>query len=166
MALEIERKYVILMPDIKALEKYPDYTATDIVQTYLKSRAGVTHRVRKRAYQSGAVYTETKKVRVDKISSEEKEREITEEEYRELLKLSDTERVPVVKTRHSFTYLGQLFEIDIYPEWKHSCILETELKSRDTAVEFPPEVRVIAEVSGDKRFSNAQMAREFPSELI
>lgn len=166
MALEIERKYVILMPDIRALEKHPDYTATDIVQTYLKSRAGVTHRVRKRDYQSGAVYTETKKVRVDKISSEEKEREITEEEYRELLKLSDKERVPVVKTRHSFTYLGQLFEIDIYPEWKHSCILETELKSRDTAVEFPPEVRVIAEVSGDKRFSNAQMAREFPRELI
>lgn len=166
MALEIERKYVILIPDVRTLEKYPDYTSTDIVQTYLKSQAGITHRVRKRTYQSGAVYTETKKVRVDKISSEEKEREITEEEYVELLKKSDTGRVPIVKTRHSFTYLGQLFEIDIYPQWRHSCILETELKSRDTAVEFPPEVRAIAEVSGDKRFSNAQMAREFPRELI
>lgn len=166
MALEIERKYVILMPDVRALEKYPDYIATDIIQTYLQSAPGITHRVRKRTYPHGTVYTETKKVRVDKISAEEKERELSEEEYLELLKQSDTGRVPIVKTRHSFSYLGQLFEIDVYPRWKQSCILETELKSEDTEVEFPPELKIIAEVSGDKRFSNAGMAREFPKELI
>lgn len=166
MALEIERKYVILMPDVKALENYPMYSATDITQTYLRSEQGITHRVRKRTFPDGAVYTETKKIRVDKISSEETEREISEAEYHDLLKLGDGDREPVIKTRHSFIYLGQLFEIDIYPKWKHSCILETELATRDTAVEFPPELKILMEVTGDKRFSNAEMARSFPRELV
>ena len=154
------------MPDISALSRYEGYYATDIVQTYLCSEAGVTHRVRRRTYADRTVYTQTKKVRIDKMSSEERERELTEREYLEFLSISDGDSKPVVKTRHSFTYRGQLFEVDIYPEWTRTCILETELADRSARAEFPPEIRVLLEVTGEWRFSNAAMARSFPTELI
>lgn len=166
VSTEIERKYVILMPNVEVLKKYSDYLSTPIEQTYLLSEEGVTHRVRMRKYAYRTVYTETKKIRIDKMSSEEMEREITEEEYLSLLKSRDPERKTVVKTRHSFSVGGQLFEVDVYPEWERSCILETELESRDTRVRMPKEIRVLLEVTGDRRFSNAAMAKAFPKELV
>ena len=71
---------------------------------------------------------------------------------------------PINKTRHTFSYLGQLFEIDIYPQWQHSAIMETELSSREAAVSFPAFIEIIREVTGDKAYSNAGMSRSFPPE--
>jgi CYTH domain-containing protein len=56
--------------------------------------------------------------------------------------------------------------VDIYPEWTRSCILETELVSRDTDVKMPTFISIIGEVSGDKRYTNASMAEEFPKEFF
>ena len=67
--VEIERKYVILMPDVTDMEKMQDYTVSDIVQIYLNSHLGVTHRVRSRKYGERIEYTETKKIRMDKMSA-------------------------------------------------------------------------------------------------
>lgn len=164
--VEIERKYVIAMPDIAALHLMDGYTVSDIEQTYLESEPSVTHRVRKRVYEDRAVYTETKKVRIDKISSYEDEREISEGEYRELMVKRKDGTVTLKKTRHTFLYLGRTFEIDVYPEWRNTAILETELSSRDTVVDFPRVIRIVAEVTGDKKYTNAAMSHDFPKELI
>ena len=164
--LEIERKYVIRMPDISLIASHGDYTVSEIKQTYLESPEHVTHRVRKRHYGDHTVYTETKKVRIDKMSVYEDEREISEGEYRALLSHRKSGTVTLKKTRHTFPYLGQIFEIDVYPEWGKSAILETELKTRDTVVTFPGFIEIIAEVTGEKKYSNASMAKEFPKELI
>ena len=164
--LEIERKYVIELPQISALSAMNDYTVSDIEQTYLESPAHVTHRVRARRYSDRTVYTETKKVRVDRMSSYEDEREISEREYSELLCRRKTDTVTLKKRRHTFLYEGQIFEVDVYPEWKRSAILETELKTRESEVIFPDFIRIIAEVTGEKKYSNAAMSREFPPELV
>lgn len=164
--VEIERKYVIEMPSEATLRVQDGYTVSHILQTYLESEPDVTHRVRMRAYTDRTVYTETRKVRIDKISAYEDEREISEGEYLSLLENIRSGTHTLVKTRHSFTYLGQTFEVDTYPEWENSAILETELESRDTRVKMPPFIRIIAEVSGDKHYSNASMAESFPEELI
>ena len=42
--------------------------------------------------------------------------------------------------------------------------METELPSRDTEVGMPSFIRIIADVTGDKRYSNAAMSRSFPKE--
>jgi CYTH domain-containing protein len=164
--LEIERKYVIEMPEVSVLAMREGYTVSEIEQTYLESAAHVTHRVRSRRYEGGTVYTETKKIRIDKMSVYEDEREISEGEYLDLLAKRKQDTVTLRKTRHTFDYLGQIFEIDVYPEWRKSAILETELGSRETVVEFPDFIRIIKEVTGEKKYSNAAMSREFPKELV
>ena len=78
--VEIERKYVIRLPRLELLREQEGYNVSEIRQTYLESPSGVTHRVRMRSYPDRVVYTETKKVRIDRISSFEDEREISESE--------------------------------------------------------------------------------------
>lgn len=164
--VEIERKYVIMMPDIRILREQEGYSVSHILQTYLESKPNVTRRVRSRGYGDRTVYTETEKTRIDEISSFEEEREISESEYKSLLNLVKQGTRTVHKTRHTFLYHGQTFEVDIYPEWKRTAIMEAELTTREVEVKMPDFIKIITEVSGDKRYSNASMAREFPGELV
>ena len=164
--IEIERKFVIEMPDTSALSMLEGYTASDIDQTYLSSMPHVTRRVRARKYRDRTVYTETKKVRIDKMSAFEDERELTEDEYSTLLGDIAPGTVTLRKTRHTFPWCERIIEIDVYPNWQRSCILEVELSSMQEEIILPGFIKVISEVTGDKRYSNASMSREFPDELI
>ncbi len=165
-SIEIERKYVIEIPSEEKMASMPEYTVSDIIQTYISSAKEVTHRVRKRVYPDRTVYTETKKIRIDKISAIEDEREISEEEYLAIRVNTKEGTSPLNKRRHTFVYEGQTFEVDVYPKWKRSCIMETELKSRDSVVKMPPFIKIIKEVTGDKSYSNASMSHAFPDECI
>ena len=162
--IEIERKYIIHMPIIEEISSFPEYTTSHITQTYLNSGDGSTLRVRKREYGDKISYTETRKIPIDKISVEEIEREISDAEYLDLIKNARDDSSPVIKTRHTFEYLGHTVEVDVYPQWSDFCIMETELESRDEVVEYPSAIKILREVTGDKRYSNAGMAREFPEE--
>lgn len=162
--LEIEKKYIILIPELDRLAEVDGYTKSEIVQTYLISHPHVTHRVRKRVYPDRTVYTETKKVRIDKISSYEDEREIDEVEYLALLALADPAAVPVVKTRHTLPYGELTVEIDVYPNWGKCCIMEIELPDRENIPALPDYVTLVADVTGEKAYSNAAMSRCFPPE--
>ncbi len=162
--IEIEKKYIISIPDESILSDMEEYTRSEIVQIYLESPAGITHRIRSRERSGNVTYTETKKIRIDKMSSYEDEREISEEEFLTLTEKSDKTASPIHKLRYTFVYLGQLFEIDVYPQWKSTAILETELPTRETAVEFPDFIKILKDVTGDKRYSNAAMSRTFPAE--
>ena len=142
----------------------PEYTRSEITQIYLKSPDGITRRVRCRERSGNITYTETKKVRIDKMSAYEDEREISYEEFVDLSSEKDEKTLPIIKTRHTFTYEGQLFEIDVYPKWKSTAIMETELEARDKEVKFPEFITIIREVTGDKNYSNAGMSRSFPDE--
>ena len=164
--IEIERKFVIRMPSVADLEALSGYTVSEIDQTYLISSPHVTRRVRARKYAAHTAFTETKKTRLDKMSALEDERRISEAEYRELLLDIQPGTVTLHKRRYTFEYLDRVIEIDVYPEWERSCILEVELDSKDTEVKLPNFISVIAEVTGDKRYSNASMSHEFPKELI
>ena len=42
--------------------------------------------------------------------------------------------------------------------------METELESRDTEVLMPDFLSIVREVTGNKLYSNASMARSFPKE--
>ena len=163
---ETERKLVIEKPETETLSVLPDFSVSRITQTYLIAEKSVTHRVRRREMDGVAVYTECKKRRLSPATCIEDEREITEENYAELLRLSDPLSKTIEKTRITFRHGGRLFEVDVYPEWERSCIMEVELPSEDAPVDFPPFIRIIKEVTGDKRYSNFGMARTFPEELI
>ena len=164
--IEIERKYIIKMPSLKEMQSMEDYTESKITQIYLESARGVTHRVRSRVYGGQAVYTETKKTRIDEMSVYEDEREISESEFAEKSKNIDKSTRPIFKTRYTFSYKGATFEIDAYPEWKKHAIMETELNSRTEEVVMPPFISIVREVSGEKPYSNSSMSNSFPKELI
>ena len=164
--IEIERKFIIKLPDISLLEKMPDYTRSEITQIYISSPPAITHRVRKRIYSDKTVCTETKKIRIDKISSYEDERNISLEEFSEIAKNIKDGTLPVIKTRHTFSYLEKTVEIDIYPNWKRSAILEVELKTKEEELSLPESICVLSEVTGKRKYSNASMAQTFPDEII
>ncbi|MBQ8372316.1 MAG: hypothetical protein IJX38_05225 [Clostridia bacterium] len=164
--IEIERKFIIAIPDIHLMAEMNGYRADKITQTYLCSPHGITHRVRKRITNGIARYTETKKVRISGMSAYEDEREISYEEYLALLCRRDPMCVDIIKTRHVFTYGEITVEIDIYPAWKTSCIMEIELDSENEEISLPPFIRVIREVTGSSAYSNASMARSFPEESV
>ncbi len=164
MKIETERKFIIKKPRADILSELKSYTESEIVQTYLNSRVA-THRVRKRSYPSGEViYTENKKVRISVLSSEEYEREITEGEYLSLLENKERGSVSLMKKRVTFEHLGKTFEVDIYPAWEDTCILEVELESESEKIEMPSFIEVLTEVTGNKDYSNHRMSHAFPPE--
>ena len=164
--VEIERKYVIKMPDLSRIRKEDGYTESGIVQIYISSGEGVTHRVRKRSFGTSVVYTETKKTRIDSMSSHEEEREISEEEFSSLSRKIKEGTRPLIKTRYTFSRNGITFEIDVYPEWSKTAIMETELENREVSVEMPDFIEIVSEVTGERKYSNAFMSSVFPEELI
>ena len=162
--VEIERKYIIMKPSVAAMSTCEGYTASEIEQIYLTSEDGITRRIRKRVTDGVARYYLTQKRRIDRMSSDEYEREISPGEYCRLRSERDPATRPIYKTRHAFFVGGQSFEVDVYPEWSATAIMETELDGRDTEVEMPEFIRVVREVTGVRGYSNAAMSRSFPGE--
>jgi len=163
--IEIERKYIIEKPDKDKLSELRDAEASSIVQIYLSAPEGVTRRIRSRAYENGTRYFETVKKRIDKMSSYEDEREISAEEFREKSREIKEGTRAIIKERISFLYEGKTLEIDIYPEWKNTAIMEIELDSREENPQIPSFIKIIREVTGIKGYSNAAMSESFPEEF-
>ena len=159
---EIERKFIIRRPDRAYLEANGE--ASEIVQTYLIGKPGETTRVRKRWRGDEVHYTLTVKSRVSDMRQIERERELSAEEYEELLKTADPERRPIRKERWVLEYRGQKFEIDLFPFWKKQAYLELELSDESQQIVFPPALERIREVTGDGRYTNRALAREIPEE--
>ncbi len=157
--LEIERKYLIAYPDVTWLESRPDVKKSDITQTYLSSPDGSEVRVRRREENGVVTYYRTEKRAVTAVVREEDERVITEAEYEAALALADPTKRPLRKTRYVLPYRGLGIEIDVYPFWDDKAIAEVELDSEDTPVVFPPEVKVIREVTGETAYKNSTLAR-------
>ena len=162
--LEIERKYIIEMPDESSMREMDFFDESAIEQIYLPSELGVTRRIRRRSWAENTKYYITEKRRVDNMSSEEREWEIEADEYAMLSKNRRNGTNPVVKRRCTFIYEGQLFEVDIYPGWHRTAIMETELSDRSVTVKMPKFLRIVREVTGLFEYSNAAMSVLFPVE--
>ena len=159
---EIERKYLIEYPDRVALESAEDVRVKRIEQTYLQATTGETRRVRKMTEKGGTRYIETRKYRVSDLRATEEEKELTAAEYDTLLALADPMLRPIFKTRYAIPYKGHVIEVDLYDFWQDRATAEVELASEEEAVELPPYLHVIREVSDDKRYKNVNLARELP----
>ncbi len=165
--LEIERKFLVKFPKSwSALsEMFDDLVDVKrISQTYLKPEPGEqAARVRKTIKGlTGDTETEyhyNQKKPVDTGVHEETEREIDRSEYQSYLKQSNPQKVPVEKTRFVFKFNDQTFELDVFKgPLKGLAILEIELEDKNDTVELPPFLKVIKEVTEDKRFTNFALA--------
>ena len=70
------------------------------------------------------------------------------------------------KTRYVLSYRGLNFEIDVYPQWHKTAVMEVELPREDAGLELPPEIEVIREITGKREYSNHSMSRSFPDEPL
>lgn len=161
-AMEIERKFLIQMPDVAALTARPDCRVLRMVQTYLLAPKGETHRVRLVREGDAVRYIETTKRRVSALSAEETEREVDATTYGELLALADPARRAIEKTRYAFPFEGHTVEVDVYPFWQDRAVLEVELKSEQEHFVLPDFLPIIKEVTEDKRYKNVNLAKEVP----
>lgn len=158
---EIERKYLIYMPDRVKLQLIPNCNVTQIEQTYLRDDGdGMCRRVRKRGNpHSGWQYTLTKKKYVAFGERIELEEEISCEQYRACLNEADPERKTVCKTRYCFPFRKQVLELDVYAFSDTLATLEIELSDIAASVILPSFIEVIADVTDDERYSNAALSK-------
>lgn len=155
MPREIERKYLILHPDMVKLALIPGCRRTQIEQTYLTDEGGMCRRVRKRGTpQEGWQYTMTKKQYAGFGERIELEEEITPEQYLALLHEAAPDKRTVRKERYVFTFRKQVFELDVYEFSQNLATLEIELSDIEIPVILPSFIEVIADVTDDERYSN------------
>ena len=160
---EIERKFLTVIPDISKLMRITQVRESRISQTYLIAPNGGERRVRSRQFPSGiTVYFYTEKYPVQESNGlvrEEKEREISSEEYEVLLKAADPQFSTISKTRYTFDFNNFTFELDVYTFEENYATLEVEFPSADTRVELPDFIQVIKEVTSDKRYKNKALSK-------
>ena len=158
--LEIERKYLIEYPDTEKLKNMPGCSVVRIKQTYLKAEPGVTDRLRVWEENGKRTFIRTRKVKVDSLTAEEKEHEISFQEYESLYRSrKDPASEDFMKTRYRIPFGNHLLEVDVYDFWKDKAIAEIELESAEDSVEVPDCVTVIRDVTGDFRYKNASLAK-------
>lgn len=163
--LEIERKLLIDEPDLALLEAAAT-SVSEIVQTYLLTDGWDAERVRRRLVRDAAgervQLTHTRKRSRGRGVVEEDEHEVDEDTYLRLLARTDTDRVPIVKTRYVVPWAGLALEIDRFASPRSLWLLEAELddpERLDDALDLPPWIPVVREVTGEKAYTNAALAR-------
>ena len=164
--LEIERKYLIRMPDEGLLDSLAQGRAW-IEQTYLSAEAGTTERVRVSRSPGGEpVYTHTVKKRRSSLTREELETEISREEYEALLRRADPALQVIRKTRWRIPFEEHTLEVDRFPFWADRALLEVELHSEKEAVALPEWALLIREVTQEEAYTNRSLAASVPYEPL
>lgn len=167
MGIEIERKYLIRMPDVAKLKAMPGCEVWDILQVYLcEGPNGETRRIRRIRRDGCETYFYTQKRRISALSCEENEREIPGAEFMHLAKEADVCCRPIEKQRLRIPYCGQLLEVDIYDFWTDRATLEIELEGEDQDVVMPEWISLVRDVSAEKAYKNRQLACRVPMEEL
>lgn len=154
--LEIERKFLIEQTDeldSRCTERI------EITQIYLeRPDPAIQRRIRSMTANGVTKYYYTEKRFISAAVREENEKEISADEYDKLLAEQNRTLTPIVKTRRILMYENQRFEIDSYPFSDALATMELELESEAQQIHLPGFVKVIKEVTGDKEYSNANLA--------
>ena len=164
MPTEIERKFLIKLPD-NGFFAEKRAAVQKMVQTYLTVGADGERRIRMIDDDGEISYVFTEKFPIagTKMSREEREREITADEYDSLHREAYSE---LRKVRYSFPHDGHVIEIDVYPHeiggdaLDGMAVMEIELASEDEEFTLPDGITVIRELKGTREFSNKALAKK------
>lgn len=162
--LEIEYKFLIEYPDTDFLSKLPGYRCVNMTQMYLTlpesfgSESGRC-RIRKTEEDGEIKYIKTFKQAISDLTRIEIESEITKEEYEALSVYLTPDLKPIVKTRHIFPFGDFICEVDVFPFWDDRAFLEIEVTSEEIKPPVPEFIKIIKDVSADKRYRNSALAR-------
>lgn len=168
MGLEIERKFLITLPDAEFLTHKSGVSVKKIIQTYLTpGKTGCERRIREIAGGGETEYVYTEKVFIAPGVRREDEKKITRDEYDRLRHEAYSE---LEKVRYTFPYMGHTFEIDVYPEeygvgkkdppvCGFYAVMEVELGRMDEKIVFPEDITISRELTGTGQYTNQKLAR-------
>ena len=149
-----ERKYIVELTG-----EIPNSNLSDITQTYLVADPDCEVRLRKRSWAGKDVYVHTTKKKISSKEQIETERQIGVNLYESLLQQADPYRHTIHKTRKSFIWKGQFFELDTYLSPVNNLqILETKGITEHEQVNFPPFLKVIEDITGNMQYYNYNIA--------
>ena len=169
--LEIEYKYLIHYPDIDVLKIQPGYKVEEMCQMYLElplgyDENGTRCRIRSIKDKTGIRYLKTFKESISDMTRIEIESEISEEEFTKLSAFVRKGYSPIHKYRHSFDLYGFTYEVDIFPFWQDRAFLEIEVDSENTLPPIPDFIKIIKDVTADRRYRNTSLAQNIVTEDI
>ena len=153
--IEEERKYIVrLIGDI------PECTTSEITQTYLVADPDSEVRLRKRVWNNGKpVYLLNSKKKVSEHEQIETEQQVNSNLYIAMMQQADPYRRTIEKTRRSFIWKGQFFELDTYKVPEGLMILETKGVTANEEVKIPPFLEAVEDITGRKEFYNYNLAK-------
>ncbi len=152
--IEDERTYIV-----EITGALPECIESEITQTYLVADPDCEIRLRRREWGGDVVNTHKTKKRISATEILETERQVSNALYESLLQQADPYRATIRKTRRSFIWRGQYFEIDSFSEpVPNLIILETKGVARQESVNFPPFIKVIKDITGNPQYYNYNIA--------
>ena len=152
--IEEERKYIV-----EVTGELPECITSEITQTYLVAEPGCEVRLRRRGWEGKYVNVHTTKTPISDNEMVQTERQISNNLYNSLMQQADPYRHTIKKIRKSFIWRGQYFELDDFSEPVSGLmILETKGVASDESVKFPPFIRVIEDITGNKKYYNYNIA--------
>ena len=137
--MEIERKFLILYPDLNLLEKMQTCRKVFLSQTYLNTPDEGKFRVRQRGAGEHSTVSE------DGINISMKEYSLG----------------TISKYRYCIAWGSTYYELDVFPFWDKLALLEIELLSEEEEYTIPDFVTVLREVTMEKAFRNLALAKKF-----
>lgn len=150
--IEEERKYLVeLTGDI------PSAIESEISQTYLVAEPGCEVRLRRRSWGDGKrVNLHTTRRKVSDTEEVIVERQVENALYETLLQQADPYRKTINKSRRSFIYQGQFFELDSYKgeALEGLLILQAKGAKNHEEVKFPPFIKVLEDITRNTSYYN------------
>lgn len=137
-------------------------TQLDIYQTYLLAQEGVEQRLRKRGENGHFIYLLTEKRKLEGSNRIEIETQISPSEYIARLQDADPTRRTIHKLRRCFVWQERYFELDTFldPAIGHHLLeIESLPNTPAEAIQIPPFLKVVAEVTENPEYFNANIAR-------
>lgn len=167
MKLEIERKFLLKsMPDIN-----PDEIVR-IEQWYWKNKNGIWERARTWfSNTDGNRWIHTIKKTISKGVNLEDEKDITEEEFNEFVKICELNKSNsryISKERHVYKDGNLKWEVDKFNNGYNLVVAEIEIPKKNFNIKFPNYIKeyILLEVTGMKQFSNRNLSLKLNKVLI
>ena len=152
--IEDERTYIVELTG-----QLPESIESEITQTYLVADPDCEIRLRRRSWSGEVVNVHKTKKRISPTEVLETERQVSNALYESLLQQADPYRATIRKTRRSFIWRGQFFQIDtFYTPVNNLILLETKGVAQTESVNFPPFIRVVKDVTGNPEYYNYNIA--------
>lgn len=152
--IEDERTYIVELTG-----QLPESIESEITQTYLVADPDCEIRLRRRSWSGEVVNVHKTKKRISPTEVLETERQVSNALYESLLQQADPYRATIRKTRRSFIWRGQFFQIDtFYTPVNNLILLETKGVAQTESVNFPPFIKVIQDVTGNPEYYNYNIA--------